>query len=159
MLDIIKSVLKKTGYNSQSKQDSLGDAEMELQIATCVVLLEIAHADDEFSSEEEQRIEQVMKAHFNLSDKTFCEIKAVSEKKRNESIDLWQFTNTIKDNYSHAQKEKVIEMIWQIIYADKILDKYEDYLAHRFAKLLGLSHKQLINAKLMASKKVRSTAL
>ncbi len=88
-----------------------------------------------------------MKKNFNLPRETFYEIKEISDKRREDSIDLWQFANTIKENYSPEQKQKVIEMIWNVIYADGHLDQYEDYLAHKLAKLLGLNHKQLIDAK------------
>ena len=147
MLDLIKSVFKKTIPAKQDAPEQKGDPETELQIATCAVLLEIAHADDEFSPQEEQRIEELMKKNFNLPQETFHEIKEISDKRREDSIDLWQFTNTIKENYSPEQKQKVIEMIWSVIYADSHLDQYEDYLAHKLAKLLGLDHKQLIDAK------------
>jgi uncharacterized tellurite resistance protein B-like protein len=41
-------------------------------------------------------------------------------------------------------------MIWRIAFADGNLDKHEDYLVHKLAKLLRLTHKQLIEAKLRA---------
>ncbi len=156
MLDLIKTVFKKTIRKNQDAFSQKGDTEAELQIATCAVLLEIANADDEFSPEEEQRIEELMKSHFNLPIETFHEIKAISEKRRNESIDLWHFTNTIKENYTPEQKKMVIEMIWGVIYADKKLDAYEDYMIHKLATLLGVNHKQLIDAKLKAKNKTFS---
>jgi uncharacterized tellurite resistance protein B-like protein len=39
-------------------------------------------------------------------------------------------------------------MAWQIVYVDGKLDKHEDYLMHKFSKLLHISHKHFINAKL-----------
>jgi uncharacterized tellurite resistance protein B-like protein len=155
MRNLIKSILKKTAPNSRPASSQKGASETELHIATCAVLLEIAHADDEFSPDEEQRIEELMQKHFNLPAETVQEIKEVSEKRRKHSIDLWQFTNTIKENYSPEQKEKVIEMIWSVIYADSNLDMHEDYLAHKLAKLLGLAHKQLIAAKVKILKDVK----
>ena len=147
MLDLIKSVFKKTIPGKQDAPEQKGDLETELQIATCAVLLEMAHADDEFSQQEEQRIEDLMKKNFDLPPETFNEIMEISNKRRGDSIDLWQFTNTIKQNYPPEQKQKVIEMIWNVIYADGHLDQHEDYLVHKLAKLLGLNHKQLIDAK------------
>ena len=147
MLDLIKSVFKKTIPEKHGAPEQKGDLQTELKIATCAVLLEMAHADDEFSQQEEQRIEDLMKKNFDLPLETFNEIMEISNKRRDDSIDLWQFTNTIKQNYSPEQKQKVIEMIWNVIYADGHLDQHEDYLAHKLAKLLGLNHKQLIDAK------------
>jgi uncharacterized tellurite resistance protein B-like protein len=48
------------------------------------------------------------------------------------------------------EKLQIIENVWRIAYADGRLDKHEDYLVHKLATLLRLSHKQLIEAKLKA---------
>ena len=42
----------------------------------------------------------------------------------------------------------IVEMVWKIAYADGFLDKHEDYLVHKLANLLRLTHKQLIDVKL-----------
>ncbi len=152
MRDLFRSILKKTIPAGENRTDAAGSGEQELHVATCAVLLEIAHADDEFSAEEEQRIVDLMQKQFQLPEAALHEIKEMSEKKRSESIDLWQFTNTIKEHFSPEQKERVIEMIWHVIYADGNLDQYEDYLVHKLAKLLGLNHKQMIDAKVRVLK-------
>ena len=71
-----------------------------------------------------------------------------SKKELDGSIDLWQFTNLINENYSLEEKLDVLKMVWEIAYADGKLDCHEDYLVHKFANLLRLNHKQLINVKL-----------
>jgi uncharacterized tellurite resistance protein B-like protein len=70
------------------------------------------------------------------------------------SIDLWQFTNLINHNYSIEEKIRVVEMVWNVVYADGKLDKHEDYLVHKLATLFRLTHKQLIEAKLKVKKVV-----
>ncbi len=152
MRNLIKSILQKTIPSNTEKPAAKQPTEQELQVATCALLLEIAHADDEFSPEEEQRVEQLMHKQFNLPQQTFNEIKEIAYKRREESIDLWQFTNIIKQKYAPEQKKQVIEMIWSVIYADRTLDKYEDYLVHKLAELLGLNHKELIDAKVKVLK-------
>jgi len=64
------------------------------------------------------------------------------------SIDLWKFTNRINQKYSMEEKIRVVETVWDVVYADGKLDKHENYLVHKLANLLHLSHKQLIDAKL-----------
>ena len=58
-----------------------------------------------------------------------------------------QITNLINQNYSIEEKIRIIEMIWKLAYTDGKLDKHEDYLVHKLARLLRLTHKQLIEAK------------
>ena len=153
MLNIFKELLKKGGADSDKEKDH--SPEKELQVATCALLLEMAHADDEFAPEEEKQIEDLMRSHFDLPQETFNEIKELSDKQRAESIDLWHFAKIIKDNYSVAEKEKVIEMIWTVVYADNNLDDHEDYLVHQLAQILNLEHKQLIDAKVKVLKRTK----
>ena len=119
-----------------------------IQVAACALLLEVANSDDEFSTVERDNIIEILKKDFELSDEYARELMELSDREREESIDLWHFTNLINEHYSIEEKIKIIEMVWKVIYADGKLDKYEDHLAHKLSNLLKLTHKQLIDAKL-----------
>ena len=123
------------------------DVSARIQLATCVLLLEIAYSDDDFSDEERDRIVDILKEDFQLSEDYAAELIELANEERKKSVDMWQFTNVIDNNYSPEEKERVIETLWKVVYADKRLDHYEDHLIHRLAKLLNLDHKQLIDAK------------
>ncbi|HDZ24806.1 MAG: hypothetical protein DRN37_02980 [Thermoplasmata archaeon] len=69
-------------------------------------------------------------------------------------MDLWQFTNAINRHFSVQEKLQLIDKIWEIAYADEIINQHEDYLVHKIADLLHLSHRQLIDAKLKVAKEV-----
>ena len=145
MLELMKKFfLKSTTDDSKSPEKTLA----RIQIATCALFLEVANSDDEFSDVEKENIVTILKKDFQLSDEYVKELMAVADKKRRESVDLWHFTHLINENYSEEEKIKIIETVWKVIYADKKLDKHEDYLIHKLSKLLRLSHKQLIEAKL-----------
>ena len=118
-----------------------------IKLATCVLLLEIAYSDDDFSDDERERIVEVLKEDFQISDDYAEELIELAHLERERSVDMWQFTNVIDNNYSPEEKERVIETLWKVVYADDRLDHYEDHLIHRLAKLLNLDHKQLIDAK------------
>jgi uncharacterized tellurite resistance protein B-like protein len=144
---ILKAILNAMPKNTAADTGS-SSADRELQIATCALLLDSARADTEFTPEEERKIEQLMRGHFALSEEAFLEIKKLSEQKLKGSIDLWQFAKTIKEQYSYKEKEKIIEMLWEIIYTDDSLHAHEDYLVHKVAELLNLDHRHLIDAKM-----------
>jgi uncharacterized tellurite resistance protein B-like protein len=119
-----------------------------IQIATCIILLEVAKSDNEFSSIEKTTVSAILKKQFSLSPEAAEELVEIAERRRNESIDLWEFTHLINKNYTKEEKKKIVEAVWEVIYADKKLDKYEDYFVHKLAKLLQLKHDELIEAKL-----------
>ena len=120
----------------------------KLQIATCVILLEVAKTDYEFSSIEKATVSSILKKTFDLPEEAVEELIEISKKKREESVDLWEFANLINENYTREEKIRIIEAAWKIIYADEKLDMYEDHLVHVLQKLLRLDHCELIDAKL-----------
>ena len=145
MLNLAKKFFSKEG-SAESKQESKEESH-DIRVATCALLLEMANIDGEFSKEEQENIISMLKNNFQLSDEYVAELIKASEDELKGSIDLWQFTNLINENYSRDEKFNIIEMVWKIVYADGKLDKHEDYLVHKLGKLLRLSHKELIDVK------------
>ena len=125
-----------------------------VQVATCVILLEVATSDEEISSEEKATISEILKRRFQLPPDAIEELMGLAAEKREASVGLWQFTNLINETFSREQKMRVMEAAWEVIYADEKLDKYEDYLVRRLSKLLRLHHEEMIEAKLKVRGKV-----
>ena len=139
-------------------QDPVADAEPEpdrVRLATCVLLLEAAGADNEFSPEECSRIIAAMRDRFDLSQEEAEELIEASQDRRDQSYDLWKFTRQVNELCTVNEKLEIIEQVWRVIYADGALDAHEDYLVHKLAKLLNLNHPQLINAKMKVLNEVR----
>ena len=117
-------------------------------VAVCALLLEMAHADGEFSADEMEEIVAVMEKDFGLLKEEAAEIVELAEEERRASIDLWQFSRLISDNCDQEEKLKILETLWTVIYVDGILDAHEDYLVHKLANVLDLSHRELMEVKL-----------
>ena len=150
MIDHIKKYFSRSG--EKSSPDQTEERTHDIRVATCALLIEMSHIDGEFSEAERERIRHVVKRDHLLTDEDALEIMGVADNQLEGSIDLWKFTNLINQNYSPEEKLKIIETVWSIAYSDGELDKHEDYLVHKLAKLLHLTHKQLIDAKLKAKK-------
>ena len=108
----------------------------------------MARVDGKFSDSERSQIIQTLEDVYGLSEEAVAELIRVTSEKLKDSIDLWHFTNLINRYYSVEEKIRVIEMVWRLAYADGVLEEHEDYLLHKLANLLHLTHKQLIDAKL-----------
>jgi len=146
MIEMFKSIIQTIKAGPGAGADRT-DEVLELQIATCALLLETAYADDACTPVEDAHIADLMQQRFGLSREAFAEVRALAERRRREEIDLWGFAATIKKNFSAEQKMQVMEMLWSVIYADDNLADDEDHLAHSLAKLLGLDHRDMIAAK------------
>ena len=146
MVDLLKKIFTKT-TNGASTGKSVRTSP-DVRLATCALLLEMANIDGKFSEIEKERIVELLRNNYQLSAEHAAALMKAAEDELEKSIDLWQFAKLINENYSTEEKIKVIETVWQVVYTDEILDKHEDYLVHKLANLLRLSHKQLIDAKL-----------
>lgn len=146
MIDLVKKFFGKRSHDDSSNQRR--QRPRDIRIATCALLLEMSNIDGEFSALERENIISILKGDFDLSDEHATTLLEASSEELKGSIDIWQFTNLINQNYSIEEKIRVVEMVWDVVYADGKLDKHEDYLVHKLATLLHLTHKQLIEAKL-----------
>ncbi len=124
------------------------DPHRRVQRAACVLLLEVAHADNLLMQHELAEVSRSVTERFGLSAQEALELMEESEVVRAGSNDLWQFARVINESLSVAEKTGLMEDIWRVIYADGRLQNHEDYLVHKLMDLLRLNHQQFIAAKL-----------
>ena len=146
MLNMIKRFFSKP-TDEEMEQDEQNSGH-DIQVATCALFLEMAQIDESFTQEEMETILLILKSKYGLSPEYVDELIAEAKKELDDSIDYWQFAKKINENYSNEEKIKIIESLWQIVFVDEKMDKYENYLMHKLSTLLRLSHTQLIDAKL-----------
>jgi len=141
---------------SDPKVDSTSDVRnARLKVATCVILLEIARADDEFTPDERQSIVNTLRERFSLSTDEAHELIEFATEEREQSKDLWTFTNQINQSCDRDEKLQIIEEVWRVVIADGSIDGHERNLAHQLAKLLNITHGQLIELKMKVLEKAR----
>ena len=147
MLSRIKSFFNQNILVDETQDENVQEKN-PVPVAVCVLLLEMAHADDEFTDEEMAEIISVMEEEFELSHEETQKILKIADEERKESIDLWQFSKLISDHCDRDKKLRIMDTLWSVIYSDGILDAHEDYLVHKLATILDLSHRELIESKL-----------
>ncbi len=123
------------------------DPDRALRLAACALLLEMAHADDEFSDAERRNIESLVSRHFALDAETTRELLADAERERRDATDLHQLTSVINRHYDEGQRLLLSELLWRVVYADGELSQHEDYLAQKLATLLDLRPGYLSEAR------------
>jgi len=140
----------------KSGRDSETDSPRErIDVAVAVVLLEMAHADKNYEPLERSLAESLVQEKFALDAAAARELLALGEEVRSDSFDLQQFTSLINQHFSRSEKLEVMETLWRIIYADGVMDKYEDALARQLSALLRLSHREAIDLKLKVLAELR----
>ena len=148
--------IRKIINSGHKKEESRESKEKKIHVASCVLLLEASHIDEECHDDEIIHLVETLKTRFGLSEEYTNELIELSHDERKNAVDLWEFTNHINQTFSREEKMSVMEDVWRIIHIDGKLDKYEDAFAHRVANLLRLTHKQLIDAKLKARDQLKN---
>lgn len=130
------------------------DPTHQLKLATAALLIEMMHQDEKVHATEQQAVRNALKDNFQLSDAETHELYQLAEQEVHYATDYYQFTRLIADHYSQQEKIQVIELLWQVAFADKHLDAYEEHMVRRIADLIYVPHHEFIQAKLRAQKAV-----
>ena len=127
--------------------ESEEDIEHRLQLASAVLLLEVAQADRDYSNQEKEKIQQAISSKFSLSDEEIQQLMSLADEKSEQATDYHQFTSLLNKNFSNQQKIRLIELMWQVAYADGELDPHEDHFIRKISELLYLRHSELLSAR------------
>ena len=111
----------------------------DLQIAVAVLLVEAARMDATFDQKERTTIERLLAERFSLSPDATRQLVAVAEAKAEQSSQLYPFTRLAVERMDEAHRIRLIEMLWEVAYADGVLDADEDALLRRVAGLIYVS--------------------
>ncbi|MCZ4281460.1 TerB family tellurite resistance protein [Kiloniella laminariae] len=108
----------------------------DVKVAAAALMVEAARMDEDFGEDERKKIFQLLEMHFGLSREESEDLLNLAEEKAGESSQLFGFTRLLKESYSLEERIGVMEMLWEVAYADGELHHFEASLMRRIAGLL-----------------------
>ena len=111
----------------------------QLPVAVAALMVHAATMDDTFDPAERRTIERLLGERFKLEPDTVKSLLAAAEKRAEESNQLYAFTRVAIERLDEQGRVQLIEMLWEVAYADGVLDPDEDALLRRVAGLLYVS--------------------
>lgn len=135
VLDRLKAFLAGQG----AARDAAAARIDRVQLATAALLVEAAHMDAEFGAEERARIAALVKRRFGLSKAESDALMKAADEKIEQSVEVYGFTREIKNAFSPEERIEVMEMLWEVAYADGELHDLEASLMRRLAGLMHVS--------------------
>lgn len=138
MLDKIKALLGERGIGPGKEGARFGERE----VATAALLIEAAGMDGEYSRAEHTAIADLLQRKFALDDEAAGVLIALAEHRQQNAAGLFRFTNAIKQSFDTEERVAVLEMLWEVVYADGWLDPFEDNLMRRIAGLLHIPDRE-----------------
>lgn len=145
MLSKVKTVFQ--NYLQVAETEDSRHQEHRLRIATAALLFEVARADFEVGHEEIQAIAVAVKQQFGLSGDELQQLLAAAREEAENTTSYHEFTSLINNEYQLEDKIRIVELMWQVAYADDYLEKYEEALVRKIADLLYVPHSRFIEAK------------
>ena len=132
--------------------DETQPTEHRLAAAASAVLYEIAISDFHVSAEELAVMQQALAKVLSITTEDAASLLEDTAAQVDQNTALHPFTRAINDEFSLEEKQRLMEALWQVAYADGKLDKYEEHYLRKIADLLYLPHSVFIQAKLAAQK-------
>lgn len=123
--------------------------EHRLQVATAALLAEVMRLDGQ-AEPERLAVLKAVQRNFGLSDEEARTLVELAENEAREAVDYYQFTSLINRSFSAGQKVHIVELMWQVAYADATLSAHEQHVMRKIADLLYVAHGDYIAAKLRA---------
>ena len=126
---------------TESSSKAIEPKRDELQAAAAALLVEAACMDGSFDEKERKSILGLIQRHFLLSGEESATLIGKAEQVVEKAGDLYTFTRVIKARYELEQRIEMIEMLWEVAFADGNVDHYEKNLISRIAGLIYVSDK------------------
>ena len=136
MFERIKALLLDSGGEAEASEKS---GRRELELAATALLVEAALMDGNFDVAEREKVAHLLQVRFTLGT---TEAEALIEdaiEKIRQSPQLYGFTRVVKDRFDHDDRVELMEMLWEVAYADGELHDFEANLMRRIAGLIYVS--------------------
>ena len=119
----------------------------DVKMSVAVLLLEAARQDDSFDERERATIAALLTRRFSLSPEECAQLMAAGEVRAAQIVQLHGHTSEIAGQMTPDERIHLLEMLWEVAYADGVLDPEEDLLIRRVAGLIYVTDRDRILAR------------
>jgi uncharacterized tellurite resistance protein B-like protein len=122
-------------------------ADFEIELTASVLAYEVARSDGNISKDELQLLlDEINKISKNVG-KSQKDILDVIEIYSKNSVSFYEFIEDINKEYSKDEKLSLINFLWNVAYADNILEVNEERLIRRIAELIKIKDIEVLKLK------------
>lgn len=148
MFDAIKKL-----FSAQKQTDV---AALEPKLCVAALLVHLSAVDGESSDEERLAIQSTLQSYYGLSAQEVKNLLALAVQENNDSVDLYAFTSVL-NRLEVDEKHAIINMMWQVVFADQHNHELEDNMVWRVAELIGVSARErtLLRAEVRQAAKIK----
>jgi uncharacterized tellurite resistance protein B-like protein len=141
MLDSIKDFLADLAGGNKHQEHFLDD---DYRLAAAALLVHVVTIDGDMSDAERRKLFGILRSSFDLDDAATAELVEKATAADREAVDLYHFTSLINRSLDDQGRCRMVEMMWEIIYADGRVTEFEENVLWRASDLLGVSSRERI---------------
>jgi len=123
--------------------------EEELRLSAGALLVTAGGIDGNFDPNERRKIKALLKQQFGLDDKETRQLFEAAEARERDAVDLYRFTSVLCRELDQDGRKRIVEMLWEVVLADGIVDEFETNLVWRVAELIGVSTRDRVTLRKM----------
>lgn len=114
------------------------------RIAVAALCLQVMEADGVVRDSEREKLREILKDQYELDDAALDALIAAGQDAENQAVDYYRFTTELKRQLNEEQRQQLVGLLWDIVYADGTRSEMEDHAIWRVADLLGVSGRERI---------------
>ena len=145
MLDGLRQFIADIVSPSADQERAFDDTGYRL--AATALLVHVVSLDGEPTEVEKRKLHSLIESSFKLDPGTADRLIASATKVEGEAVDLYHFTSVIMRSVDEEGRLRIVEMMWELVYADGQVSEFEDNVVWRAADLLGVSSRDRIDLK------------
>ena len=121
--------------------------ETDYRLAATALLVHVVSLDGEPTEIEKRKLHSLIETRFGLDRGMADKLIASATRVEGEAVDLYRFTSVIMRSVNDEGRLRIVEMMWELVYADGEVSEFEDNVVWRAADLLGISSRDRIDLK------------
>ena len=121
--------------------------EADYRLAATALLIHIVSLDGAPTAVERRKLHSLIETSFKLDPGTADRLIASATQAENDAVDLYRFTSVIMREVDEGGRRRIVEMMWEMVFADGKVTEFEDNVLWRAADLLGISGRDRIELK------------
>jgi uncharacterized tellurite resistance protein B-like protein len=114
------------------------------RIAVAALCLQVMEADGVVRDSERTKLREILKQQYDLDGTELDDLIAAGQSAESEAVDYYRFTTELKRQLNEEQRQQLVGLLWDIVYADGTRSEMEDHAIWRVADLLGVSGRERI---------------
>ncbi|OYW43846.1 MAG: hypothetical protein B7Z45_00525 [Azorhizobium sp. 12-66-6] len=128
-------------------RDASTFVENDYRLAAAVLLVHVMSIDGAVTEQERNALKTVLATRFDLADTETDTLVDLAIARDAEAVDLYSFTSILNRALDDQGRERVVEMMFEVAYADGALSEFEDNLVWRAAELLNVSSRERVRIR------------